>query len=56
MAVSNIAMEKLLSTIVGLKASDMHITVGQPPVIRHRPDGEGREQARGQGESGGSCA
>lgn len=28
-------MEKLLSTIIQLKASDLHITVGQPPVIRH---------------------
>jgi twitching motility protein PilT len=28
-------MEKLLSTVISLKASDLHITVGQPPVIRH---------------------
>jgi twitching motility protein PilT len=28
-------MEKLLSTIIQLKASDLHISVGQPPVIRH---------------------
>src|SRR5258707_2784922 len=28
-------MEKLLSTLIQLKASDLHITVGQPPVIRH---------------------
>jgi twitching motility protein PilT len=28
-------MEKLLATVVQLKASDLHITVGQPPVIRH---------------------
>jgi twitching motility protein PilT len=28
-------MEKLLTTIVQLKASDLHITVGQPPVVRH---------------------
>src|SRR5437763_3576769 len=28
-------MEKLLSTVIQLKASDLHITVGQPPVIRH---------------------
>jgi twitching motility protein PilT len=27
-------MEKLLATVVQLKASDLHITVGQPPVIR----------------------
>src|SRR5215218_11412226 len=29
-------MEKLLSTVIQLKASDLHITVGQPPVIRHQ--------------------
>ena len=34
--VSTIAMEKLLSTVIQLKASDLHITVGQPPVIRHQ--------------------
>src|SRR5437588_11643276 len=28
-------MEKLLSTVITNKASDLHITVGQPPVIRH---------------------
>jgi len=28
-------MEKLLSTVIAQKASDLHITVGQPPVIRH---------------------
>jgi len=28
-------MEKLLSTVIQLKASDLHITVGQPPVVRH---------------------
>jgi twitching motility protein PilT len=28
-------MEKLLETVVTLKASDLHISVGQPPVIRH---------------------
>src|SRR5262245_49736427 len=28
-------MEKLLSTVIQLKASDIHIAVGQPPVIRH---------------------
>src|SRR6516225_6391598 len=27
-------MEKLLSTVIQLKASDLHISVGQPPVIR----------------------
>jgi twitching motility protein PilT len=30
----NILMEKLLDTVVGIKASDLHITVGQPPVVR----------------------
>lgn len=28
-------MEKLLATVIQLKASDIHISVGQPPVIRH---------------------
>jgi twitching motility protein PilT len=28
-------MEKLLTTVIQLKASDLHISVGQPPVIRH---------------------
>src|SRR6478672_12213023 len=28
-------MERLLDTVLQLKASDLHITVGQPPVIRH---------------------
>ena len=32
---STVAMEKLLSTVIQLKASDLHITVGQPPVVRH---------------------
>jgi twitching motility protein PilT len=27
-------MEKLLATVVQLKASDLHISVGQPPVVR----------------------
>ncbi|CAN5190739.1 type IV pilus twitching motility protein PilT [soil metagenome] len=31
---ASVAMEKLLSTVIGLKASDLHISVGQPPVIR----------------------
>lgn len=33
---SQVAMEKLLSTVIQLKASDLHITVGQPPVVRHQ--------------------
>jgi twitching motility protein PilT len=28
-------MEKLLATVIQLKASDLHISTGQPPVIRH---------------------
>src|ERR1700720_2466259 len=28
-------MEKLLDTVVNLKASDIHIAVGQPAVLRH---------------------
>jgi twitching motility protein PilT len=28
-------MEKLLATVIQMKASDLHIAVGQPPVIRH---------------------
>jgi twitching motility protein PilT len=28
-------MEKLLDTVVSIKASDLHITVGQPPTLRH---------------------
>src|SRR5262249_22160839 len=30
-----IAMEKLLATVIQIKASDLHISVGQPPVVRH---------------------
>ncbi len=32
---ATVAMEKLLSTVIQLKASDLHISVGQPPVVRH---------------------
>jgi twitching motility protein PilT len=28
-------IDKLLTTVIQLKASDLHIAVGQPPVIRH---------------------
>jgi twitching motility protein PilT len=28
-------MEKLLATVIQIKASDLHISVGQPPVVRH---------------------
>lgn len=31
---STVLIEKLLQTVVNLSASDLHITVGQPPVIR----------------------
>src|SRR5438477_5168222 len=34
-ATSSVLIDKLLTTIIQLKASDLHITVGQPPVIRH---------------------
>src|SRR5262249_22681503 len=30
-----VLIDKLLTTVIQLKASDLHITVGQPPVIRH---------------------
>ena len=30
-----IQIDKLLATVIQLKASDLHITVGQPPVVRH---------------------
>ena len=32
---NNVLMEKLLSTVIANKASDLHISVGQPAVIRH---------------------
>ena len=32
---ATVAMEKLLATVIQLKASDLHISVGQPPVVRH---------------------
>jgi len=32
---NNILIDKLLTTVIQLKASDLHIAVGQPPVIRH---------------------
>lgn len=34
MAAGTVLMEKLLETVYTLKASDLHISVGQPPVIR----------------------
>lgn len=32
---ASVQIDKLLHTVVGLKASDLHIAVGQAPVIRH---------------------
>jgi len=34
--VSAIMIDKLLHTCIQLKANDLHITTGQPPVIRHQ--------------------
>ena len=31
---ATIQMDKLLQTVVNRKASDLHICVGQPPVVR----------------------
>ncbi len=31
----NVLIDRLLRTVIELKASDLHVTVGQPPVIRH---------------------
>ena len=31
---ASILIDKLLQTVVARKASDLHISVGQPPVIR----------------------
>ncbi|MCY2964487.1 MAG: type IV pili twitching motility protein PilT, partial [Planctomycetota bacterium] len=31
---SSVQIDKLLQTVVNNKASDLHITTGQPPVIR----------------------
>ncbi len=36
MAANSVLIDKLLATVISLKASDLHITVGQPPVIRHQ--------------------
>ena len=32
---SSVLIDKLLATVIQLKASDLHIAVGQPPVVRH---------------------
>src|ERR1700736_966953 len=34
-AAGSVLIDKLLATVIQLKASDLHITVGQPAVIRH---------------------
>ena len=34
-AAQRFSIDKLLATVIQLKASDLHITVGQPPVVRH---------------------
>ena len=34
MATGPVLIDKLLNTVVTLKASDLHISVGQPPVVR----------------------
>jgi twitching motility protein PilT len=34
-ATSTVMIDKLLATVIQMKASDLHISVGQPPVIRH---------------------
>jgi twitching motility protein PilT len=34
-ATGSVLIDKLLATVIQLKASDLHISVGQPPVIRH---------------------
>src|ERR1700736_5931826 len=34
-AAGSVLIDKLLATVIQLKASDLHISVGQPPVIRH---------------------
>ncbi|GIW82821.1 MAG: twitching motility protein PilT [Gemmatales bacterium] len=35
MAGGQVLIDRLLSTVIQIKASDLHITVGQPPVVRH---------------------
>ena len=34
-ATGSVLIDKLLATVIQIKASDLHITVGQPPVVRH---------------------
>lgn len=35
MAAGTVLIDKLLTTVMQVKASDLHISVGQPPVVRH---------------------
>ena len=35
MSAGSVLIDKLLTTVIQLKASDLHITTGQPPVVRH---------------------
>jgi twitching motility protein PilT len=34
--VAGVYIDKLLATVIQLKASDLHVAVGQPPVVRHQ--------------------
>ena len=33
---ATVQIDKLLHSVIQLKANDLHITTGQPPVIRHQ--------------------
>ena len=35
MAAGNVLIDKLLTTVIQIKASDLHISCGQSPVVRH---------------------
>ena len=46
---ATIQIDKLLQTVVNRKASDLHICVGQPPVVRvdgHLPSSKRRCRSR----------
>lgn len=36
MAEGKVLIDKLLATVLQIKANDLHITTGQPPVVRHQ--------------------
>jgi len=36
LAATTVLIDKLLTTVIQAKASDLHIAVGQPPVVRHQ--------------------